>query len=38
MDTEHQQLTSEIESAYGIPMGHDPRNPSVQRHVGSGSG
>ena len=27
MDTEHQQLTSEIENAYGVPLGHDPRNP-----------
>ena len=27
MDTEHEQLTSDIETPYGVPMGHDPRNP-----------
>ena len=31
MDSEHEQLTSDIETAYGVPsgvpMGHDPRNP-----------
>ena len=27
MDGEHGQLTSKIETAYGVPIGHDPRNP-----------
>ena len=27
MDAEHGKLTSEIETAYGVPIGHDPSNP-----------